>query len=384
VTGNLVAALDAADGAGPSTFDACSAITNAAAVAGNIAIVTRGTCGFTVKAKNVQDAGAIGVVIQDNAAGSPPAGLGGADPTVIIPAVRVTLADGNTLRTALASNTVNVTLGVDMAVRAGANPAGYIKLNSPNPVQPGSSISHYDPSAFPNQLMEPAINVDLTHSVKPPQDLTLPLLRDIGWAPFGGTLGCTPNPAQELGNVSCTTSITGTNPTGSMTFTNNGVNIPGCIGLALVGAGNTKTATCNTTTLAIGTHAVVANYSGDRAGNPPGASTPISVVINPRPASTTVVTSSANPSTFGQALTFTATIAGAAPTGTVTFKDGAANFPGCIARPVSGGVATCQVLTISSGTHNVTGVYTGDLNNAPSTSAVLPQTVNCVPGGRCL
>jgi hypothetical protein len=29
--------------------------------------------------------------------------------------------------------------------------------------------------------MEPAINADLTHSVKPPRDLTLPLLRDIGW-----------------------------------------------------------------------------------------------------------------------------------------------------------------------------------------------------------
>ena len=380
VTADLVAAID---GTAP-TFDACEAITNAAAVAGKIALVDRGVCAFTVKAKNVQNAGAVGVVIADNAPGSPPAGLGGADPTVTIPAVRVTQADGATLRTALASNTVNVTLGVDLTVRAGANPAGYIKLNSPNPVQPGSSISHYDPSAFPNQLMEPAINVDLTHSVKPPQDLTLPLLRDIGWAPFGGTLGCTPNPAQELGNVSCTTSITGTNLAGSMTFTNNGVNIPGCIGLALVGAGNTKTATCNTTTLAIGTHAVVANYSGDRAGNPPGASTPISVVINPRPATTTVVTSSANPSTFGQALTFTATITGASPTGTVTFKDGAANFPGCIARPVSGGVATCQVLTISSGTHNVTGVYTGDLNNAPSTSAVLPQVVNCLLGGRCV
>src|SRR4029077_13179353 len=33
------------------------------------------------------------------------------------------------------------------------------------------------------QLMEPAINGDLTHSVQPPEDLTLPLLRDIGWFP---------------------------------------------------------------------------------------------------------------------------------------------------------------------------------------------------------
>jgi hypothetical protein len=54
-------------------------------------------------------------------------------------------------------------------------------LYTPNPYQPGSSVSHWDTSAFPNQLMEPAINSDLTTSVKPPQDLTLPLLQDIGW-----------------------------------------------------------------------------------------------------------------------------------------------------------------------------------------------------------
>jgi len=62
ITGSLVQALDPADGAGPTTFDACSAITNAAAVAGNIALVDRGTCGFIVKVKNAQNAGAIAVV----------------------------------------------------------------------------------------------------------------------------------------------------------------------------------------------------------------------------------------------------------------------------------------------------------------------------------
>jgi hypothetical protein len=36
-------------------------------------------------------------------------------------------------------------------------------------------------SAFPNQLMEPAINGDLTHEVIPPYDLTFKLLKDIGW-----------------------------------------------------------------------------------------------------------------------------------------------------------------------------------------------------------
>jgi hypothetical protein len=383
VTADLVAALDAADGSGPSTFDACTIITNAAAVAGKIALVDRGTCGFTIKVKNVQDAGAIGAVVADNAAGSPPAGLGGADPTITIPAVRVTLADGTTLRTTLGSDTVNITLGVDLSIYAGANTGGFALLNSPNPVQPGSSISHWSPIAFPNQLMEPAINTDLTHSVKSPLDLTLPLLRDIGWAPFGGVVGCSPNPAQELATVTCTTTISGTNPSGYVTFTDNGAPVAGCVGVALAGSGDTKTATCTTAALSVGSHAIGSRYSGDRAGNPPGTSTVGAQVINPRPATTTTVASSGNPSAFGQSVSFTATITGSTPTGTVAFKDGAGNFPGCIARPVSGGAAVCTVHTLWIGSHAVTGVYSGDLNNAPSTSPVVNQAVNCVPGGRC-
>jgi hypothetical protein len=54
-------------------------------------------------------------------------------------------------------------------------------MYAPDPYQPGSSVSHWDTSLFPNQLMEPAINADLTHEVTPPQDLTFPLLLDIGW-----------------------------------------------------------------------------------------------------------------------------------------------------------------------------------------------------------
>jgi uncharacterized repeat protein (TIGR01451 family) len=156
-------------------------LTNAAAVSGNIALIDRGTCGFTVKVKNAQDAGAIAVIIADNAAGSPPAGLGGADPLVVIPAVRITLDDGNTVKAQLGAG-VNVTLKVDNTIRAGADKFGKPLMFSPNPFQSGSSVSHWDTSASPNQLMEPAINADLTHEVTPPNDLTFSQMRDIGWA----------------------------------------------------------------------------------------------------------------------------------------------------------------------------------------------------------
>jgi hypothetical protein len=180
ITGDLVVALDAANAAGPSTIDACSAITNAADVAGRVAVVQRGTCGFVVKAANVQAAGAIAMVVIDNAAGGPPAGLGGTDPTITIPSVRITLADGQAI---VAGLPARATLGVDPAVRAGADRAGNALLYTPNPVQPGSSVSHWDTIATPNQLMEPAINQDLRLTVDAPYDLTHLLLRDVGWYP---------------------------------------------------------------------------------------------------------------------------------------------------------------------------------------------------------
>ena len=177
VSGDVVLATDGANAAGPSPTDACTAITNPATVAGRIALVDRGTCGFIVKVKNLQNAGAIAALIADNVADSPPAPLGGADPTITIPAARILLATGNAIKTQLAGNTVTGTLGLDRTRRAGADADGRAQVNATNPILPGSSISHWDPVAFPNLLMEPAINADLNHTL----DLTLTLLHDLGW-----------------------------------------------------------------------------------------------------------------------------------------------------------------------------------------------------------
>lgn len=185
VSGVIVAAADAADAAGPSTTDGCTAFTNAAAVAGQIALVERGTCGFAVKARNATNAGAAAVIIYNNVANAnaTPPGMGGDgvnDAFVTIPAVSLTRTDGLAI---LGQANVNASLTVDPTVRAGADPLGRARLYAPVPVSPGSSVSHYDTIAFKNLLMEPAINPDLTHKVKAPDDLTLELLRDIGWFP---------------------------------------------------------------------------------------------------------------------------------------------------------------------------------------------------------
>jgi hypothetical protein len=150
---------------------------NAGAIAGNIAVIDRGTCTFVSKALAAQAAGAIAVVIVNNAVTATPPALGGTDPTVVIPVVSVTLADGTAIKAEMLLGTVNVTLGFNLAQLAGADNTGRVKLYAPNPYEGGSSISHWDVSAFPNLLMEPAINGNLSSSV----DLTLYHFIDLGW-----------------------------------------------------------------------------------------------------------------------------------------------------------------------------------------------------------
>jgi PA domain len=73
---------------------------------------------------------------------------------------------------------VNATIGVNDNRLQGADANGNLLLYSPDPVQPGSSISHWDTSAFPNLLMEPAINADLPFLGL---DVTPAQMQDIGW-----------------------------------------------------------------------------------------------------------------------------------------------------------------------------------------------------------
>jgi hypothetical protein len=162
-----------------SPNDGCAALTNAAAVSGRIAIIDRGTCNFTVKVKNAQDAGAVGVVMVNNV--SPGViQMGGGDPSITIPTLMVSLADGGTLKSQL-TNGLNVTLLLDNSALGGTDAQGRALMFAPNPVQLGSSVSHWDTSLFPNQLMEPANSGDLSHSVAIPADLTGSQLHDIGW-----------------------------------------------------------------------------------------------------------------------------------------------------------------------------------------------------------
>ena len=172
-------------GPGCSPFDAA----NAAAARGKVPIISRGGCTFAIKVKNAQDAGAVGVVLANNAAGD--LVPGGADTTITIPSVGVTQEVGDSLKAAVAAakpygtrsspGQVIASLSTDPSRKAGADSAGRPLLYTPAMLASGSSVSHWDVTASPNLLMEPNISADLTLFVSPPYDLTLPLLKDIGW-----------------------------------------------------------------------------------------------------------------------------------------------------------------------------------------------------------
>lgn len=101
ITGDLVVG---------APLDGCVPLTNATEVAGHIALIQRGTCNFSVKILNAQAAGAAGVVVFNNVDG-PPIVMGGDATGIVIPAVMISLGDGQTIHdTITGGSSVNVTL----------------------------------------------------------------------------------------------------------------------------------------------------------------------------------------------------------------------------------------------------------------------------------
>ena len=165
--------------------------------------------------------------------------------------------------------------------------------------------------------------------------------------------------------ASVTSPVTGT-LTGTVTFQD---------GTSALGTGTLSggAATFTTSGLTGGTHSITAVYSGD--ANFAGSTSPSLVQTVNKVGDSTSVASSNNPSIFGSAVTFTATVTSSAtsiPTGTVTFQDGTATLG---TGMLSGGNATLATSALVGGVHSITAVYGGDANFANSTSPGLTQTV---------
>jgi hypothetical protein len=182
------------------------------------------------------------------------------------------------------------------------------------------------------------------------------------------TLASSANPSAFMQTVTFTATVTANQsgtPTGTVTFSNGST----ILGTATLSGGS---ASISTATLTVGVDSIKAVYSGD--ANFSSSSASLNQTVNQ--ASTTLgLSSSANPSTLGEAITFTALITpqfGGQASGTVTFNDGSA-FLG--SASVSNNTATLTTSALAVGSHSITAVYGGDGNFAGSTSAVLSQVV---------
>jgi hypothetical protein len=98
VTGVLAVAADGTDPVG----NACESLVGD--YTGKVVVVDRGACDFTVKAKNVQAAGGVGIIVANNI-GSAPFTMGGTDASVTIPGVMVSQADGASIKAAAGTST---------------------------------------------------------------------------------------------------------------------------------------------------------------------------------------------------------------------------------------------------------------------------------------
>src|SRR5882672_1897832 len=159
-------------------------------------------------------------------------------------------------------------------------------------------------------------------------------------------------------------------PTGTVTF------LDGATGIGTGTLDSSARAALSISSLAVGAHSITASYGGDTNFDSSSSSL-LSQIVN-KDAATVTLNSSANPSVFGQEVTFTATAAAAAPgagtvTGTVAFQDGATTLS--ILNLVNGQASfTTSSLAVAS--HSITAVYNSDSNFNAASSAAFSQTVN--------
>ncbi|MGB9234660.1 MAG: Ig-like domain-containing protein, partial [Terriglobales bacterium] len=194
-----------------------------------------------------------------------------------------------------------------------------------------------------------------------------------------------------------TGSVTWSDSNGALTCTESGTST------TTVTSGNPGTTTCTTSNLAVNpSDTITGNYSGD-ANHNAGSGTVIQTINASTVSSTTTVGSTLNPSTYGQAVSFTANVseqlnaglrkrtpAGKAtsaqptPTGTVQFNVDGSAF-GSPVTLASGSAASGSTSTLTAGTHTVAAAYSGDANYLPSTGTLsggqvvnpASQTITC-------
>ena len=178
------------------------------------------------------------------------------------------------------------------------------------------------------------------------------------------------NPSSGGASVTFTATVTGSAPTGLVHFYD---------GLTQIGTATlngSAQASFSTSLLVGGAHTITAVYPGD-GNNGVAYSAGLAHTVNDSRSTTTTalaLTSGSNPSAFGAAVTYTATVTGSAASGTVVFYDGATAIGSAALN--GSAQATLSTSGLAVGWRPLRAAYLGDATNAPSASSTLFHAVN--------
>lgn len=178
-----------------------------------------------------------------------------------------------------------------------------------------------------------------------------------------------PTAAVDAGTMATFAVTLGTNgvaPTGTVTLRE------GSVGIATMNVTKTGTYQFTSSTMSVGTHTLMAAYTGD-ANNSAAASNNAIVDVE-QGATTTTLQSNKNPQILNQSVTLTVSVTSNSPNigGSVSFMDGATVIG---SSPVANGGAVLSTSTLTAGTHTLTAVYSGDTNHGVSTSPAISELI---------
>jgi hypothetical protein len=229
-----------------------------------------------------------------------------------------------------------------------------------------------------NHTITASYGGDINFTASDDKSSTTPLVQVVNKLASAVLLASAPNPsvfgqaAVFIAFVVSTGNAGGT-PTGAVTLTEGSTTLAANVSLS------NGHAAFSTTSLAVGSHTISAVYAGD--GNFKASSSSTTQMVN-RDATLIALSASANPSAFGQVVTFTATVGAGTPgsgvpTGTVDFKEGTSDLtPSGVS--LSGGRATFTASSLSVGQHTLSASYNGDARflSSRGDDSAAPEVVN--------
>ena len=203
----------------------------------------------------------------------------------------------------------------------------------------------------------------------PPADTIKLFVVVNGGNPSTMSLASSLNPADAGQPVTFTATVTAGSgvPTGTVVFSDGATIFPT---QTLAGG----IATYTTSTLAAGTHHILASYTPDTSNFVASSATLTQVIQQSGIATATNLTSSANPADSGQSVTFTATVTSVngTPAGLITFSDGNTTLG---TQTLVNGVATYTTNTLVAGTHPIAAAYSPGGTTFNASNATLSQVI---------